>query len=128
MLFRLLQGYHKIGSTEYKKGDTIETDVDLVKAFDAQRFERLDEDTLDREQPIHLAESEKTSVVPPVMDSKLGMNVTGQFDVAIENGFLVFRKGPYFYVAEPNSPDKKLNQKRLAKSKVEPWIADYLEG
>jgi hypothetical protein len=133
MLFELLEGTHKIGekggSKTYEKGDKVQSDVDLAEKFGERRFRRIPDGQLDQAMPehLHLSTASPAEALASMI-SALGINVTADFPAAVNNGFLVFRKGPWFNVAEPSEPETKLNEKNLARSKVEKWVADFVEG
>lgn len=155
--FRLLAGEHVEGTGEerevYVKGDTVESDKDLEKKF-VNKFERLAD-----KEPAAVKSANKAKAVAeedetedeydsdensggnknldPVgsnssakLTSKLGENVTDDFELAKEAGLSVFRKGKKsHFVVEPEDTNAPLNDEPLqSKQQVDSFVKKYIKG
>lgn len=84
MRFRILKGQHVEDGQVFEAGDIIETEVDLVKAFGAPKFQRLD---------IMLSEEEKAF-------EDYGVEITSQFNGAKEINKRIFRNGRKYLIID----------------------------
>lgn len=112
--WRLVGGMHADGDARYKKGDVIETKVDMRKKWGA-KFEEVPVDTPVTPQPV---------APPPDVDLE---DVTEKFPVAAKNNLLVKRGGRNYHVYEKKDQKNVLNEKVLASAKsVNEWLKKYL--
>lgn len=81
-----------------------------------ENLELEDDSTYDAE-----ASHPKSKKAEPVK-SKLGQDVTGEFEVAKEENLLVFKKGKAFLVADKSKPDKAINPEPMTRKEVTAWI------
>lgn len=105
---------------DYTQGDIITTDHDLVALF-GDKFEALD--TL---PPPKKVDDKPTKDVPEHV-MKFGKDVTDEFEIASEAGFLVFKKGSWYNVFDDEDPSIPLNENGIRKGKVKAFIEDRCE-
>jgi hypothetical protein len=151
MRFRVDAGSHVEGGKAFYKGgpngDVVETDKQLDQMF-ANKFTRLsdvapkfkggkktkeaarepDEDEpppgeVNPEGDPSYDNAKMTGV--EATTSKLGENVTDEFDDAKEAGLCVFSNGQNYFVADPDDPNSALNEKTLKKFNVTPFVRKY---
>lgn len=90
----------------------------------ARERRRLEEQRQNDEAP---SQDEGKSAIGSVK-SRFGTNVTDQFQVAYDEGFLVFVNGAGKHqVTKRDAPTKALNKEALPKEGVEPFIKDWLQ-
>lgn len=119
-------GSHIQDGRTYKRGDVVESDVPLDRMF-PQKFERFVSSANEPQTPEPEDQSPKgteddVSDVSP--GGTLGKNVTEEFPEAVGAGLLVFKRGAWFYVADPADPDEAIHEKGLRKSAVGSFIED----
>lgn len=138
--YKVIAGQHMHFDKLYKKGDVVETDLDLLHLF-KNKFQRVheqstipvkleidkdpdaDDKTVDGSTVAHTnPPGETTPKVNP------GVNVTKNFESAVDEDFLVFReKGGKHFIFDPDAPETALNKKPLKRSEVEAFITKHLE-
>ncbi len=151
--FRLLIGTHVEASTgsietgdlrkgpEYTANDIVESAGDLVKMF-PNKFQLLSEeaarvgidpDELERFRAWQRMAAEQEASPKPeevkkdAIVSELGEDVTSTFPLAAEAELSVFRKDGKFFIAEPEAPNKALNDEPLELKNVKRAITKYLK-
>lgn len=145
MKFRVIEGKHHQGGKSYYKGgpngDVVESKVDLAAKF-ANKFVRVDDQTseprdrsstFDKPDVTDNPTKHRDKVAADKQDggtgtSVLGEDVTEDFELAKENGLVVFKDGKNFNVVEPEAIDKPLNPKPLKQSAVDKFVEDYVAG
>lgn len=141
MFYRLKEktGRHVQGGREYKAGDIIETEMDLVKSFTG-KFE-----------VVHDEYAEDNGIKAPVIkipstegdadtgkkkakkktDKKADKEVTKDYPTALDIGVKVFKKsksnGDWFYIIDPDDTDEQMNDKMLREKNVVKFIASITE-
>jgi len=138
MLFKLKRGKHcQRDNKVYKKGDTVESSLDLVTVFGKAKFER----DYEAEKKIGIAAViSKPNISPPVdkvedkgegksksVLSPFGKDVTSEFPAAEKIEVSVFEKSRWYTVVD-EADDSVLNKKSLRRKEVEPFLNQYLEG
>jgi hypothetical protein len=61
-------------------------------------------------------------------ESKLGENVTAEFDKAVEANVLVLKKGKNYFLARPDDPDRPINEESLKKSGVNGAVGKLMKS
>ncbi len=77
----------------------------------------------DMEDPVNVNKESKTSVPE---ESEHGIDVTADFPTALKVNLIVFEKLKWYTVVDPDN-NEVLNEKKLRQSKVEPFLAEYLQ-
>lgn len=157
MRFRVREGDHletepdeETGrSRVYHKGEIVESDIDLSKKF-VNKFDKLsdkepraakvarearEEDEEGTEEDDDVVSGETKSVMDPAnkdtlsgLSSKLGENVTEDFELAQEAELAVFKKGKKFYIVEPEDTNVALNDDPLSSTaEVNKALKKYLK-
>jgi len=133
MLFKVLRGTHYRDGKVYRKGDTIETSLDLVAMFGKARFER----NFEAEQRTGSVVVNKPDIPPPVDEAETqfdgsddsidyGEDVTSEFPTAEKIEVLVFEKLKWYTVVD-KADGEVLNEKKLRRKDVEPFLGLYLD-
>jgi len=150
MLFRLKQrcGNHVENGKIYEPGDIIETGRDLSSKF-RNKFERIhealkdtgkkDTDEIKRPNiPPSVGEGGDTGLNPspessPISDEEIveenleyGEDVTSEFPTAEKLEVKVFEKSKWYTIVD-TSDGEVLNEKKLRKKDVIPFLEQYLE-
>ncbi len=137
MFFKVLVGSHRArGGREYKKGETIESERNLAKIFrnkfqrvsaaggfpeEQEKLKRPDIPTLD--DVADKGGGNEPAVAPP---PELGNKVTSGFPGAKKAKLDVYENNHWYVVVDPTN-NNELNEKKLRKNKVEPFLKNYLE-
>lgn len=138
--FELLAGKHtNEDKKEYKKGDIVPSQGDLVAAFGDNKFKEVTvaphvhahapkgPETPTKGAAVKTAGSDDGKGEPPKTDEgALGVDHTGDFDEAIAAELKVYKKGTGYFVAAPDAPGTALNEKPLKLKEVEPYITKLL--
>jgi hypothetical protein len=121
MRFRLDGGLHRQDDRTYKKGDVIETNLELDKMFARTgKFTRLQEETRSPDNG-----GEQAMALPA---SQHGTDVTSVVNAGLlETSIRVFQRGSWFYVVDVATGDR-LNDKALKRDQVGHFVAQYLEN
>lgn len=156
MRFRVKAGTHSEPDEDgnlvrYGKGEEVESDRDLSKIF-MNKFEKLsdtapavvkkarkaaEEEAEDGDEDDEDVVSNETRGVMdnPNKDtlsgvaSKLGVNVSEDFELAKEAELLVLKKKGKFFIAEPESADTPLNEDAfISKAEVNKALKKYIKG
>ena len=139
MKFKVIAGLFKIRGRTYKKGEVVKSPTDLTKSF-RNKFERVVDDTPETKgqsiastppiptpplsSPDKIDEKEEegmgkgtTGVAGVEVHPKFGMDVTGEYPVAVENEMKIYQKGVSFTVIDSEDATvlKKTNKKGLVK-------------
>jgi len=147
-LFRLIGGKHTQDGTKYRKGDTIESDVDMVKKH-PNKFEAVfvqevpTQKKIQAPAPIPVPETQKAAKkekeavenirplkvpAPMPIPEPVKNDVTKQFPVATELDLRVIRKGKMkFNIVEASDPETPLNAKALTKTEVNRMLEKFAE-
>jgi len=154
MLFRLLTGSYRVKGIAYRKGETVESSVNLVKSFPA-RFEMLrDDPELDRpsiptkKHSPSISEGEDDELSSPsVLSSDTNTvktsdtvkvskktvideswdDMTEEFPQVADIGLKVYYDGDFYRVINPKF-NRILNKKNLTKPKeVRTFLKKHLE-
>jgi len=145
--FEVLGGNHVQDEKTYKKGDVVETNMDLVTMFPRKFNEivgpgkkaqkEVKGKTLNdelKEQGIDdltglPKEDADVDIDIDVCDIKsaLGKNVTELYPLATENNLVVLRKNSWFHVADADNPDVALNAKGMKKVAVKEFVEEIIE-
>ncbi len=152
MFFRVMGGSHVQDGKKYKKGDLVETSLDLCSMFRG-KFKRVYKEELaelkdqgveyvgadnkpdipkpEDVKPVETSTSEKTetkqdtSTQEPVKPtSEHGKDVTSEFPTADKAGLLVFEKSKWYTVVD-KADNQVLNEKKLRKAEVEDFVEQY---
>lgn len=140
--YRLLNGRHAQGKQEdgsaiiHEKGAVIESKIDLEKLF-KNKFERVQDEVqarpneklqVDEELPqasSTVSELIKTEEVPEEA-SKLGEDVSEQFETATGKDLVVLKDGRKYFVARKDDKDVSLNEEAMTtKQAVIEFIENY---
>jgi len=134
MLFKLKKrcGDHYQNGKRYRAGDIVESSLDLCVRFPA-KFER----DFAAEQKANTAPAVSKPNIPPPVDkggdknkpsplsTKYGEDVTSKFPTAEEVEVLVFEKSKWYTVVD-KADGEVLNEKKLRRKDVEPFLGQYL--
>lgn len=135
--YKLLRGSH-VGSDKHRyeanddENNIILTNLDLVKKF-PNKFSKIEDVKSSKQLPTKAEEdssgSEDTSklideVNEEVDLSEYGDDVTADFEIAMQNDLLVYKKGGWFNIF--TSDGEMLNEKGIRKSEVEDTILDLV--
>jgi len=146
--FRLKAGTHVQNDRTYKKGDVVETDIDLASLFPAQ-FDATgtaapsapvapvaDDGPVTAEPPKKAAQVAPSP--PPVPPSTSdtdgtkadvrGRDVTKRFPLAVDEDFQIFYKKGKYRVYDIDAPAKALNPRGCTKVGVDKVIKRALEA
>lgn len=146
-LFKVLAGRHVQDGKTYSKGDIVETNVDLVATFGANKFSRevmLEQSQNFRQQtesePVAEPNVEPDAELSPsVLNTpKLGTDVSEEFSNTVDQGISVFKKAVqekgkkrkswlFFVVDNDKDPATPLNEVGLKKVQVQSFIDDLFE-
>ena len=146
MLYRLRAGSHKQGGKRYKKGDIVDTTFDLCSMF-RNKFEVVHEDLNDTGTEEETKRGKKPNIPPPVDKGKdkaedkvvdkgtkskslstlYGEEVTSGFPTAEKVKVRVFEKLRWYMIIDCDD-DEVLNEKKLRKKEIEPFLEQYLEA
>jgi hypothetical protein len=138
--YKVLAGQHMHFDKLYKKGDVIETDLDLLSLFE-NKFQRVHEQPtvpVKSETPVtpvtveKVADGNVISHTNPVEKTEpevnRGVDVTKNFPKAVDEDFLIFReKKNCHYIYDPDDMAAPINKEPLVRSDIEKYIIKYLE-
>ena len=141
MLFKVKNGEHRGRDKKvYKKGDIIESKADLRRIFRGKFREVHGKGPSSPEDvekpkipgPADEGGEDKEVASPPKSDttekpSEYGVKVTSEFPTAKKVKLDVYRKAFWHVVVDPENGNV-LNDKKLRKKDVEPFLAQYREG
>ena len=144
MLFKLKRGTHYDRNGKVcKKGDIVESSRDLVAVFSKEKFERdfvaeqkagvvtvskpnipppvdKDEDRIEDEVEDDVEETKSESL------STYGKDVTSKFPTAEKVEVSVFEKSKWYTIVD-KADGEVLNEKKLRKKEVKPFLEQYLD-
>ena len=119
MKFKVLVRRVTIGEVRYFEGETVETEMNLAKAWPT-RFKLL-KDVVVEEAVVEPVAVEKEA--PVVTDAlPLGRDVTSEFEYALEAGVKVWKKGHKYLVSNKDTPDVAVNEDEMTKSETVTFI------
>ena len=151
-LFKLVGGGHDQDGKRYKRGDIIETEIDLFAKF-GKKFQLMHDDSLTdtgtkllepeitKPKTTESDDDRMTSDGPVVSDSDVtddgdideettsvhGENVTDDFEDASDADVSVFVDNKKWYTIVEDETSKVLNPKKLRKKNVAPFIDTLFE-
>ena len=120
-------GSHNEEGKNYEAGSIVESKKDLVKIFPF-KFEKVEpipsEPKADKplESPKSKVENVGESIDFSKIKSKLGENVTSDYPTAQNAYVIVLKKGIKYVVADPDMPDRALNDKPLTEAGLLDWL------
>jgi hypothetical protein len=156
MLFTVIRGVHVVGRGKNRKaikaGILFESDIKLDELY-KNKFKRMlleeqlakeksknkkgkkveDEDLEDEDDDVEESDEDEDEdeevVVREAVESKLGVDVSDDFDTAAKAGLVVLKnKKGKFFVADDESVDVALSPKGgITEVRVEKFIAKYLK-
>jgi len=124
MIFKIKRGTHygRDGKV-YKKGEKVESTRDLVAVFSPGKFER----DFAAEQKAGIVTVSKPNIPPPVdKKSEYGKDVTSEFPTAETVEVMVFEDSKWYTIVD-KADDSVLNEKKLRRKNVEPFLKQYLD-
>jgi hypothetical protein len=130
-VFELIAGKHSQAGRFYKAGDRIDTSLDLVKMFGANKFREiqpLPETSVVATLPSEPPQAVKKGVKIASKKSS-GAEVRGEkssHPLATEHGLEVFSRDKLFFVYEEGETTP-LNKKGLKKAELTAFITEFLE-
>ena len=148
--YQLIGGQHEQFGKTYKKGDVIDTPIDLCKLFRG-KFQRVITEggspvAVQLVQPQGKAPASPEKPPAPSTPKEdgapktsekagsgatkdvRGRNATEHFPQAVDDDFAVFKKNRVYFVYDVDDPDIALNKDGLKKAEVGPFIQKHLEG
>ncbi len=132
-IYYVKEGMHVEGGVTYKKGDKVESEHDLLAMF-VNKFstQPLSEDGMPAAEVVKEEKKEKEKKTPSTETEdkdERGEDVTAEFQDAVDNDLLVFTKGSWYYIFDPESdtPDVQINEKGIKKDAVTKSIDNYLD-
>lgn len=152
MRFKLIAGTSNIFGETYKRGDIIDTPVDLTKMF-RNAFVQVHSDPTPALRTLPVKAEASEPVQPPVKatPSSLatpatsqadedpaekdpvstpkprGRDVTKSFPKALEEDYSVFQVNKLYFVYDNDDFSKSVNDKGISKSKVDECIVNALD-
>ena len=149
MLFRLKGGKHIQDGKKYKKGDIIDTFIDLAKIFRG-KFEKVSKEFVEearasittnpeiplsveddavvepvKEQPESDFAEEESETLEEDAEVDYGKEITSEFPTAAEIEVKVYAKSNWCTVIDTRD-NEVLNTKKLRKKNVEEFLQSYL--
>lgn len=121
--FKVNAGIHLQGGKEFKAGDTLQSNYDLVALYPG-KFSLIAVAPQEEEESTPTPAPKQP--VPAATPSTFGADVTEDFSNAVEADLRVYRKVANFFVVDPSNPTVALNDKALKKAEVEKFITTYL--
>lgn len=123
--FKVITGVHLERGKEFKAGDTIQSNYDLVALYPGKFTLVATQVPAEEDEAPAQAEAPKQPT-PVASASTFGADVTAEFPNAVEADLRVYRKVANFFVVDPSNPTVALNDKALKKADVSKFITTYL--
>ena len=100
MKFRIKRGIHTQDGRVYEAGDIVDSDFDLIKAFNSAKFERV-------QRPVEVEDEDEEAI-------DYGLDVTEDFRGATEMNVFVFHKARKYTVLNGDT-NEPLHTKPIAR-------------
>lgn len=140
MQYRLLKGMFDYRKVVYRKGDIVETNMDLMKKF-PNKFQPVFEGggaaipevqetaAPDLQQEQQEAEEQGDDIAETKPQEEVREeDVTHQFKIAVDEDFKVIKKGSNEYLVFDNTDQVFVNEEPVKRNQVKRLITDYLES
>jgi len=137
MLFKVKRGTHYKGGVVYKKGDLVDTSIDLVARFGKAKFERdfkaegATGGPISGTKPAIPTSTNESrtvkAVTKPLPPSPYGKDVTSNFPTAKDVDVTIFERAKWHTVVD-NTDGEVLNEKKLREKDVGAFLEQYLSN